>query len=573
MGIRLRSRFRHLAWLCGLVVAISVLATNPFVESGMNDDFAYAWCAKTLAQTGHVVYNAWGLMMLGWQLLLGATFIKIFGFSFTIVRAGVFLVAIITTILLQRIFVHCGISERNAAFGTLTLMLSPLVCPLCFSYMTDVPALFALLVCLYGCLRAVESLSRRAVLGWLAFAFVSNALLGTVRQVAWLGLLVMVPSACWVLRRTRGVLIAALAMWVLGAAFIVLCLRWFEAQPYTFHEPLLHGHLPLRALVHGMLAAIFCALPVMFAFLVHAKPDWLRSRRMVVAAGLFALACFSILFMSHQPGEWLAPFGTDALSAHGVDIPMTMVGEATAVIPRAVRWFLTALTLLSGLSLLLWALPWSSAIESTETALRKRSTNVVWVLLLPLTGSYLFLIATRSLVYDRYWIPLLFMFLVGLLRMYEHKVSSVLPASCGFVLGIAAAFSVLSTHDQFATYRARLAAANELTNAGVPRTSFFAGVEYDGWTELQQQGYIDNPRMKLPQEKLKDAALVGLPWSCVPWYTSWDPAINPEYEVSQAPTPCFPLADRPPVHYTTWLPPTHRELYFIRIPDSYRGAN
>lgn len=52
----------------------------------LNDDWSYIWSARLLAETGHIQYNGWATAMLGWQLYLGALFIKIFGFSFSIVR-------------------------------------------------------------------------------------------------------------------------------------------------------------------------------------------------------------------------------------------------------------------------------------------------------------------------------------------------------------------------------------------------------------------------------------------------------------------------------------------------------
>jgi hypothetical protein len=42
--------------------------------------------AKQIAETGHLAYDGWVTAILGWQLYLGAAFIKVFGFSFTTTR-------------------------------------------------------------------------------------------------------------------------------------------------------------------------------------------------------------------------------------------------------------------------------------------------------------------------------------------------------------------------------------------------------------------------------------------------------------------------------------------------------
>src|SRR5437899_2506229 len=91
---------RRPAILCALLLAICTLASYPFAEMGGNDDFAYVRSAKALADTGHMVYFGWSSAMLGWQLGLGALFIKIklFGSYFTATRASVLLVALLTSV-------------------------------------------------------------------------------------------------------------------------------------------------------------------------------------------------------------------------------------------------------------------------------------------------------------------------------------------------------------------------------------------------------------------------------------------------------------------------------------------
>ena len=87
---------RRPAILCALLLAVCTLASYPFAEMGGNDDFAYVRSAKALADTGHMVYFGWSSAMLGWQLALGALFIKLFGASFTVTRASILLVAAAT---------------------------------------------------------------------------------------------------------------------------------------------------------------------------------------------------------------------------------------------------------------------------------------------------------------------------------------------------------------------------------------------------------------------------------------------------------------------------------------------
>ncbi len=115
-----------------------------------------------LAQTGHIVYNGWATAMLGWQLWLGALFAKLFGPSFTAIRASTLFVALLTDFLIQRTLVRAGVSSRNATIGTLAVALSPLFLPLALCFLTDFGGLFFIVLCLYACLRAVLAESDRA---------------------------------------------------------------------------------------------------------------------------------------------------------------------------------------------------------------------------------------------------------------------------------------------------------------------------------------------------------------------------------------------------------------------------
>ena len=175
------------AIICALLLALCTLATYPFVEMGQCDDFAYVRSSKTLAETGHITYYGWASAMLGWQLALGALFIKLFGFSFFAVRMSTLPLAMASAYLFYVILLRFGISVQNAVFGTLVFALSPLSLPLTTSFMTDIPSVFAILVCLYCCLRVLAARNDRSALLWLCVAAGSNVALGTVRQIVWLG--------------------------------------------------------------------------------------------------------------------------------------------------------------------------------------------------------------------------------------------------------------------------------------------------------------------------------------------------------------------------------------------------
>jgi hypothetical protein len=196
------------ALFCALAVLLCALSARPYADMAVCDDGPYILMARTLANTGHIVYNGWGAPMLGWQLYLAAAFIKLFGFSFTAVRMSTVLVSVALAFVLQRTLVAAGITERNASIGTLALVLSPFYLILSVTFMSDITGLFGIVICVYGCLRALQASSDRATIGWIAFAVLTNAIFGSSRQISWLGILVMVPSTLWLRRSRRRVLLS-----------------------------------------------------------------------------------------------------------------------------------------------------------------------------------------------------------------------------------------------------------------------------------------------------------------------------------------------------------------------------
>jgi hypothetical protein len=552
-------KFRQIAtdpslW-CAVAIAVCVLASHPFLEMGFDDDFSYIWTAKALATTGHVVYNNWATAMLGWQLYLGALFIKVFGFSFSTVRFSVLLVAMVTGVLLQRLFIRLGVNSWNATLATLTLTTSPLYLPLAFSFMTDIPGFLAILVCVYCCVRAIQATSDRSTLVWLIFAAASNAIGGTARQISWLGVLVLVPSTAWVLRKRSGVLVLTGAVWVLSVGFIAGCMAWFKRQPNSVNEPLaVHFHF----FSHKYLAIPLLTLPVLIAFLWHYpfRERWARVQAGIAAASIvIPIVLYRALkaasFREHSK-YLLAPFSDGEVTVKGFDIG-SLAGTRPDVLPLWVQFGLTILTLSSLFAFLLFLINSSRLRQKAGAAVRPTiSSAMLTKMLAPFTVAYLALMITRAAMFERYFLPMLFVLLVFALRFYQARVAPYLPKASVVLVALYAALGVVTLHDFIASSRARLEAADHLLSAGVPRSEIRAGFEYDGWTQIELAGHLA-PKKRTPQ----------LP-KCAHWWESDTPSINGRYELSYEKT-CFPQSEFPAVEYQTWLPPHLQSIYTLRM--------
>lgn len=567
----------HPALLCSALLVLCLAVSHPIAETGMNDDPSFMWSARVAAQTGHIVYNGWATPILTWMLYLGALFIKLFGFSFTILRVSIATLSLAVIFLLQRLFERCGISRGNATLGTLTVVLSPLFVPLSFSFMTDIAGLFTILLCMDLCISALKATTDRSACAWIAAAALTNAAVGSIRQITWLGVLLIVPCTTFLLRRRRGVLPVAAASWLVSVGFVFFCMRWFSHQPYSITEPLIakawdrSSTSEITGYLLFVLDFFLFLLPVSIAFLVR-YPWRSRAGKMTAALGaVFILGSYATFLRHHRYDLFLAPFAGNYFSPHGlIDVP-ELLGQRADSFPLALRVVLTILTFASICALV--ASAWNafaagSRLTSAEPAPGSRALS--WGTLLTLFGpyslAYLVLLATRNDMWDRYLLPFLCVSLVFALRLYEQEFDSRLPIVCAAMLVCYAVIDTAGMHDVFAMTRARLLALDEIRAAGVPRTEIRAGFDTDVWTQLERTGYYNDSRLKIPAGAFHPVTPPAVPERCQYEQAEKTPDIHPRFGLAFSPTDCFPAATFAPVHYTTWFGPHDQAIYILAIP-------
>ncbi len=558
----LRRNHALTAGACAAAFVLCLLLTHPFVEMALCDDFSYVYTSLVLAKTGHIVYPNWGAPPLGWQAYLGAMFIRLFGFSSTTVRASGALISVLTVLLSYRVFLRFGVRSWNAAFGTLAFALSPLFLTLSTHFMTDITSFFCMLLCLYSCLRAVQAETDSAAIAWLAFAAITNILDGTVRQVVWLGCLVMVPSTAIYLRKRRGMLPAGILLLIVSGVAVFKMMDFYQHQPWLVHEPLAGvltnpawPSVVAKRIGQGIATLGFLLIPVLLAFAAK-YPLRKRYAQIVLFAVLAALAVTIGLPWLRHGTEWfplLLP--GNYISAEG-----TLNGQRAAMgkLPQIIHPPMQALLTLITASILAMAAGWLAFANQHRTATRLPITKagILW-LLGPFTLVYFLLSLSRfNFFFDRYLLPVEFSLIALLLILHQTRIAGRIAGVCWIPLLIIAAFAIATTHDAFATARAQLNAANALRAAGVPRSQIRVSMEYDGWTQIELDGRMEN---------WSDAASDALPQVCSTWYSIITPRVQARYILSIAPTPCFSDSGMPPVQYTTWFAPRHRAVYIREI--------
>lgn len=571
---------KYRALFCALLLILCVLLSRPFVEMGMSDDWSYIWSAKVLAQTGHIAYFGWAAPILGWQLVLGSLFIRIFGFSFSTARFSMLLVAAATAFLLQRTFVRAGLIEFNATIATLCLVVSPLYLPLAFSFMTDMGGLFSILLCLYICLRAIQAHSDRSAFAWLIFAVVSNTIAGTVRQTAWLGILVLVPSAYFIMRRRKLPKALSAAIWSAGVACVFACIHWFKLQPFTSQEGLLDFYPDRIALkhcvisfAHAILGLTFFLMAILLAYL--GKLSAQNKRMISIFCGIMTILALIIVFTFHHASDanWLVPFTGNYVTARGLLSYSAILGNRPLVVTPGVRAALTLFSLAATLSFVLFVFSNPKVCwKKTSNRDRVLPWSTLTMLLLPFSLAYSALLIPRAAensLYDRYLLPLLVVALVFLVRFYQERVTIRLPMTSIACIVIFALFGIAGMHDLFAMDRARLRATKELHAAGIPDTSFYGGFDYDGWTQIAYGGYINSHLIIKPVHAHHEPSLFIKTRPCGYSWAPLFPIINPKYALSFNSTSCSGLSSLPPVSYKTWLPPFRGTIYIDVVANSH----
>ncbi|HKD07277.1 MAG TPA: phospholipid carrier-dependent glycosyltransferase [Bryobacteraceae bacterium] len=542
--------------LCALLFLIAAAATWPVLEAGVDDEWSYSHIALRLATTGHLAYDGFASPVLLPQLLWAAATIKLFGFSFLALRLSVMLTTVLLIPALYYLGRECGLRPSFAAFATSLTVFSPLVMVEAVSFMSDVPALFFFVCCLSCGLRAWKSNTIKASARWALLLSLTGALAGLERQIYWLAPLSFLPVLAWSKRRQNAAVVALTAVWILELLIALLVNRWFHAQPYAVNELASDGrsvsalNLLARRLLLTCQLALTAALILTPALVSFVAPGLRRvSRGAAVCIVLTAIALgLAGIHWSGLQAPWMEDVLKNPLRLAFSNRPHVLLGVRGII---SVTVFLS----IAGCGLALWPV-WKRT--NLKEQLRKSATPAIFFGL-AFGAGWLPLVLSRSLsrlLFDRYLMTFLPLAGIPLLWIYQTHIRRSISPSAWCVLAIFALYGVAGTHDLFAAGGARLQATRSLEQAGIPRTAITAGLEFDGWTQVEAEGRV----LGYFEAVERRASCTG-PQSLRPFYLPRMPALRIRYLVSQARVP--QLADVPgaAISYASWLSPGRRWIF------------
>jgi hypothetical protein len=510
---------------------LAIFAIHPVVEMGVNDDFSYTQIALQAARTGKLLYNGWNTPMIGLQAYWGAAWIHTFGFSFDVVRASVLPFDAGCVLLLYLLFRSSGLSPTMTAFGVCTLTLSPLLLPLETSFMTDIPALFFLLLCLWAASRVVRARNLAIFLFWAVLLTTAGLAAGTIRQTVWIAPIVIFPLLS--LQADGAMRKLAIGILWSGAVFGAIYFNsWFGAQPYSVTLPLFSVHdFAVRNAIWNLAALtlelLILLMPVLCFALGLKKRLPNKMWGWAVSCGIFSTAVLCIFHYGRpkSPQIPLAHLGGNLVTQWGLlGVSTEVIGYKPVIVPFPLQSLLVFLSVSGSLALLLTAAAYAAKVVRGSI----RSPDFV----------------TRQLSAFRTW----------------STQNVILAGVILYMLLLFSLFGIATAHDFFARSRARLHAAEEVIHSGVARSMVSAGLEYDGWTELDLSGHINDERIANPPHQFVSVA--GRAFPVDPRYWAWDltPSVHPKFLVVLSPQKELVDSRYPRIPYTTWLPPRRFEM-------------
>jgi hypothetical protein len=504
-----------LVGMTGVMLALTVLVYSP-VDVPLIDDWTYAWSVEHFLHTGELRMLEWSAHYPLAQILWGAVFSRLWGFSFAVLRLSTLVLAWAGLGAFFLTLRELGIKPVLASLGTLLLWCNPVVFVLSHSFMTDVPFVSAMNAALLGYVRWVK----RGHTGDLSLGSVAALLACLIRQPG--AALALIPLAYVLLARVAGgerrVLPWSQGVWLLVPFLGVgLTFWWIHA---------VHGETRVALEKAQMLRLIFAIDRWVWVYvreLLHALMHlglvlwplaWVAFGRLSTRALAGASAVVAVLsgLVLWQEGALPNPLGVMLTWDELGHARVLLAGEIAHRQPP--RWGQAVLLGVSlsgavGLVGVLWdrLRQWPHGSREPDTVL----------LLNLLLQSLLF--EALWLYYDRYYLPLL-PGLTALLLVRLRPTKVVVAVGMTGVL-LWGAIAVTGTIDQWRYHRTVVEARDWLLRQGVGAEHIDAGYALTGWWLYARTPSGPPSRGREPD---------------VPWITGWRPL---PYKIADAATPAY----------------------------------
>ncbi len=551
---RIRSVRYIRPFLCAIALLACVSVANPFVNSAFNDDWSYSDVALKLAETGSFHYNGWGSPTIVFQSIWAALWIRIFGFSFNLLRIVTLPFSAGFILLSYALARKSGLRRNFALFTALSVAVSPLFIPLAATFMTEPYACFSTILCIYATVESAESQDTSFSTRWLWILAVSGILGGSDRQTVWVAPLVLIPYLFWKKRSDQRFGFNAGVAYATCLAALALVVHYFSqrygpmelTKRQLFGLVVHNGHEAVHLMVSILLAGLLMSLPALLCL----QPLWKRiRRRQILSLVLLCVLGFDYLRYAFGPKLGVVPFFGNILTPFGIlDLWIDGLGFRPLLLNRFLCYGLTIF--------LLFCL-------GTWIYLVREFKNRDWFSCTPIAVSGLFACAYIPLLfpgallgfnYDRYVLPLVPLMIILILLPFQSVMENV-PVTAWVCLTSFATYGIVTTHDYFATLRARAEAGQQVVRQGLPRERVSIGLEHDAWMQLQLAGKMrptlfgDEVRFDIPNRH---------------WFWLYTTSIQPDYVAVSSRRDSLPKGQLLYVPFTAWTFPFKRAIAVVK---------
>lgn len=531
---------------------IAVILAKPLGDFPLNDDWSYGIAVKRFLESGGYYPTVWTSMSLISQVVWGATFAGLLGFSFETLRLSTMVLSWLGIFSIYLVVRQLKQPSWVALATSLTIAFNPIYFALSNTFMTDVPfmALSAMSMLFFVC--NLQSHQWSSLFMGTLFAIIAVL----CRQNA---LFVPLAFAITILVK-EGIghlpIFRALFPLILSLSVLFSFQWWMDKAGRT---PELYGKQigDLMAIISrpsvwpqnvGLNAGICILYTGLFLFpllmyLVLSQKKVLPWLTKVV----FPLALLATLLMAYA-GR-LMPVKTSILNASGIG-PLSLHDTYLLNMPHvpelsAFFWRIISFVSVVGTILLLWflfPLVIDIIVKIYQAVLTKKKRPVAdGIPLFFLSGAAIYFGPILFVgFYDRYLLMLMLLLAFALFSYtgrLQLPFTKIMVVAIFFILPMAV-FSIAVTHDYFSWNRARWKALREFTEKeNIPASRINGGFEFNGYTLFNNTTFSE-------EEDL--------------WWEEEDDL----YMVTFDRLPDYEVVDYYP--YTSWIPPYQGNILILK---------
>lgn len=458
---------------------VITLIIRPFGNFPLNDDWVHTLTIYTWITEGRFWYPLWLAPTVHIPILYGAALTKLFGFSFVILRMSTLVFAWASCWVLYIFLRKSGYSENRSFFGMLLLAVNPLFIHLSFTFMSDIPALFFLLLSALFYKKGFEKKSTRYLFaGSLAaiFGFYTRQFVILIACAAGIVFFLKMIREKKVSEHLKSFCLAFLLPSLLCVSLYYV-LAFFHFVPGKMGARFIPSqwsfiHMVLTQTWYAILYLALCIAPLSVAVLIK-NTSFFKNR---VFIPLCAVMCVGVFFvMTHR---LVFPFFGNIFSWYGIGPSAGEVLQGSLSHWGGKEIYLL-INGLGGVSLIACVLMIGQRYIFGEK-------KIGMINFIPLFGILYFFLLVSLRSFDRY---LLFL-LPCCIMLFLHVSKNISWSRMMYGSGIffLCAYGVIGTYNYFRWNEARWSLGKSLVEKGVSPLDIEGGYEWVGWYAYPKKG-------------------------------------------------------------------------------------